>query len=519
MRAPSSLARAAVVACTLMTPSSAGACGGFFCANQAIAQAGEQIAFVYEPDGSVTTVVQVQYSGPSEEFAWILPVPERPTVALGTSAFFTQLWNATVPIYRSVRRTDGECSAGGGACFGVWGNPRCSSGMICLGSDEQGSFIQEGAGSDSEPEVRVETSNVGPFEVAVLETRDGDGLRAWLLDNGYVLPDGIAAELDHYVEREHFFIALRLRKDRSTGEIAPIVIRSSNTEPCVPIRLTSVAATDDMPVTVYVLADRRARPFDWLLLGESDLDDVRLWRTARLYPQVVSEIVDAAGGHAFVTDFSGAPPDFTIESDVTVEHIAIIWEPVDLVGLLFRSDIWIDVVPILVRHFPVPEEFRSPSDFFGCVVRDCGGAREALEAIVFAPASIAADIEAEVLAPRREAQAMVDSHAHLTRLFTTLSPDEMTRDPTFVLSDELPPIVDRTRTATLVTECSELYVASLAPQILETPSGRRLPIREGTPCSEVGGGGLCAASAGRGSGAAVVIAALFLSLFVRRRVE
>ena len=55
----------------------ANACGGFFCGpTDPIDQAGENILFaVDKAAGEVTVHVQIQYEGPAEEFAWILPAP------------------------------------------------------------------------------------------------------------------------------------------------------------------------------------------------------------------------------------------------------------------------------------------------------------------------------------------------------------------------------------------------------------------------------------------------------------
>ncbi len=59
------------------------ACGGFFySATQPVSQAAERIIFASNPDNTVTAVVQIQYSGPSEKLAWVLPAPGIPDVAV-----------------------------------------------------------------------------------------------------------------------------------------------------------------------------------------------------------------------------------------------------------------------------------------------------------------------------------------------------------------------------------------------------------------------------------------------------
>src|SRR5688572_6239528 len=92
----------------------AAACGGFFCSNisQPVAQAGEQIAFSIEEDGTVTAVIRITWSGPAESFAWIVPVPQVPEIATGSDAIFDALWNATAVTFTTnpfAFRVEGTC--------------------------------------------------------------------------------------------------------------------------------------------------------------------------------------------------------------------------------------------------------------------------------------------------------------------------------------------------------------------------------------------------------------------------
>ena len=70
---------------TAMTlPSTALACGGFFCNNNApVDQTAEEIAFVVDEDlQQVTAHVKIMYEGPAEEFSWIVPVKAEPTLSV-----------------------------------------------------------------------------------------------------------------------------------------------------------------------------------------------------------------------------------------------------------------------------------------------------------------------------------------------------------------------------------------------------------------------------------------------------
>ncbi len=481
MRVVYNFLRVALVACALFMPTRAAACGGLFCNVRPVEQTGEQIAFVYEPDGTVSTVVQIRYQGSAEDFAWVLPVPAAPEVGLGTAAFFTALGRSTRPTRRVIGGVDGVCRDW--ACD----QGPCGPGTLCFEDT-------------SDPGVEVDSqAELGPYEVAVLSADDPGALRRWLDDNGYRVSPGAADVLAEYVDTGHHFVALRLRQDVSVGEIQPIVVRSASTEPCIPLRLTSIAAVEDMEVTVYVLADRRARPWSWLLV-DLDLSDVDFWQGTVSYQEMVTRTVDAAGGQAFVTDYAGPMPGWRVAPLVTEAELAAVRSYRALLTAL--GPLAMD--PVAQRV--VQRNFRREGR---------------LDAV-----AIARELEVAVLAPRRDAQRMIDSHAWLTRMSTTVSPWEMTTDPTFSLSDELPPQQSNRLRATRVSECSAAYDRIDAPTHLRLDDGTTVPwsagrLVEESSCRQAfrlgGGGGGCSVTRGRAGGWWAALWLLALVLGVVRR--
>ncbi|MGB5266129.1 MAG: DUF2330 domain-containing protein, partial [Polyangiales bacterium] len=91
-------------------PMPAHACGGLFCSAAApVNQAAERIIFSKNADQTVTAVVQIQYEGPSEEFAWVLPVPGIPEVKVSSDLAFTRLQQASNPQYTFTTEVQGRC--------------------------------------------------------------------------------------------------------------------------------------------------------------------------------------------------------------------------------------------------------------------------------------------------------------------------------------------------------------------------------------------------------------------------
>jgi hypothetical protein len=541
------LGAAALAGALLAAPPAARACGGFFCNNQAIDQSGENILFVHNDDGTVTTVVQILYQGPSDEFAWILPVPAEPEVDVGTDALFRQLAQATAPRFQTRTVVEGECRVEPGC--GGYDDRFDTEGPRAGGAADAGA----GPPSDDGVDVRLR-ANVGPYDVAVLAAGDADALRTWLRDNDYLIPEEAGAELDHYVALDHFFVALRLQKDRGAGEIQPIVLRSSNDEPCIPIRLTRIATVPDMPVTAYFLAEQRARPLNYMLVNP-DLDQFGLYTGELRYVDVVTSTVDDAGGHAFVTDYAGDVPTLRLELE-PIDDLRSVTDPREFLRQLqsrgFTGDS--QLLGILMRHLPPPADY-DPQTFYNCLTQGwCSdpAVDEHLAAIGFSPEALVDDLQETIVQPRAEAQAMLESRSTLTRLFTTLSAEEMTEDPMFMLSEELEREHPNVHEATLRIQCGPEYFFWTAPRTLELPSGRSRVLEEGVAyhgtdeeyCEdryagdfrpgmpeerlrevarsrgvEPAGGGICSVSPGPGGfgGAALVGLALLGWLFRRRR--
>ena len=82
------------------------------------------------------------------------------------------------------------------------------------------------------------------------------------------------------------FVAIKLTGGTGVDEIHPLVFRYPGNEPCVPLKLTAVAATEDMAVRAFFLGDDRAYPTNYMHV---ELNPVRLdWQRALNYIQVVA---------------------------------------------------------------------------------------------------------------------------------------------------------------------------------------------------------------------------------------
>ena len=239
-RAPRSLWLAAgLTAAAVTAPLSAYACGCFTPPDPSvpIVQAGERILFVQD-GGVVTAHIQIQYSGKPGEFGWLLPLPTVPKdrngkdgIDLGVDEVFTQLTATTQPKYR-LSRVYEPCGlrSNGGASGGFSGAPSAAdSADAGVGNPPQSPLVTQGS--------------VGPYDYAILKADDKTAMFKWLADSRYFVPTGTEGAVGPYIRPGAFFLALKLRSGKSTGDLQPVVVRYASDLPMIPIVLTSTAIT------------------------------------------------------------------------------------------------------------------------------------------------------------------------------------------------------------------------------------------------------------------------------------
>ncbi len=444
------------------------ACGGFFCNSaQPVNQAAEGIIFADNGDGTVTAVIQIQYQGPSENFSWLLPISSVPKqdsdIGVASNLAFQRLQSATNPQYTLTTRIEGTCrqddfrgGAGGAASAG-------------------GVPVVDSSSSAGNGGVTVEASGVvGAFEWTVISldqslAEPSDVATKWLTDNGYDVPSGSANLLGPYLKDGLYLLALRLTKGSDSGSIRPIVLTYTGTKPSIPIKLTAVAANDDMGVMTWVLGESRAVPQNYLSL---ELNEARInwFRPGATYNAVVTEAANDAGGQGFVTEFAG-------QSSTLAERI---WTASD-------AQLWTSFKTRSYSSFQ--ELFQQAQSFYGSwdgfwdatravVTLPAGVSFEDfklcpscyLAQIQLSPAKYVAALEESVIVPVQRVQELVDAHPMLTRLYSTLSAEEMTLDPEFTFNAELAE-VSNVHTATRVIECEPSLSQFQAPWRIELPQG------------------------------------------------
>jgi len=446
------------------------ACGGLFCSARTlpINQAAERIIFADNGNGTVTAVIQILYQGPAQNFSWLLPISTVPqagqTIAVASNLAFQRLQQATNPQYNLTTRVEGTCSDmvfGRGASTGVGGStavPGASTG----GSDNSGGVKVEASGTVGAfiwTAISLDPSLADPADAAV----------NWLQSNGYLVSPGAPGLIGPYLKDGLYLLALKLTKGADTGSIRPLVLTYDASRPMIPIKLTAVAANDDMGVMTWLLSTSRGVPQNYRGL---ELNEARInwFNPSSNYNDVVSAAADEAGGQGFVTEFAGKST--TLDQVVWSSGDEASWQFFQ--GMVFPSfeqifyssygswgtwDGFWDAVSATVT-LPADVSF---ADFKLCPT--CYASR-----LSFSPSEFIAALQSDVIQPVKDVQKLIDAHPYVTRLYSTLSAAEMTVDPLFAFNPELADI-SNVHSAVRVIECRPDVSQFEAPWRIELPQG------------------------------------------------
>lgn len=260
----------------------ASACGGFFCTNTPIDQSAERIIFTINNDNTISAIVGINYEGAADDFSWVVPVPSPPELDVAPVNALNVLQNTTNPRFNPPPNY----------CGGViWDNGGRGGGG--------GDYLQQG--------------NVGPYDYAIIASDNPSEMIEWLRDNGYRVTEDMEPIIAEYVIEGMYFLAMKLSNDAEVGDIQPVKMTYISDKPTIPLRLTAVAALDDMPVLVWIFADQPYSPDNF---AHPDVDFASFRASSQLRSSFASS--DAIGdyfaernriqeeydGKAFITEYA-----------------------------------------------------------------------------------------------------------------------------------------------------------------------------------------------------------------------
>ena len=294
---------AAVAVAIVATSTSAMACGGFFCLNDPVDQTGERIVFTVNDDGTITTLIEILYQGAAEDFSWILPIPEA------IAADDLQVPEDGQDVFDELHgQTDVQIIAPP--------LPDCARDDLAVMATGE-AVMEDDSGVDV-----FASGEVGPFGFDVVGSEDPNALIDWLRDSNYQVTEPMVPLIDHYVDQQMAFVAMRLLDGETADSITPIEITYGGTEPMIPLVLTAVAAQPNMPVWVWIFGDERAISSNYADLQVATEELTFNSFGGNDYTFLVQQRANALDGQAFITEFAGASSTFDWEHPWLVEQAA-----------------------------------------------------------------------------------------------------------------------------------------------------------------------------------------------------
>ncbi len=206
--------------------------GGFFTQLYRDIYEPNQLAMIVFDDMVEKIIFQVDYEGDAEDFAWVVPVPGYPKLFPVEDEIFYELHELTKPAP-------------------PWGFG-CGWGAIPLAPGDEGVHVWE-------------ENQVGIYYTTTLSATDPNSLVGWLNDNGYAFPIGGQEILDYYVQKQWFFVAMKIQHEETinssenyTGAIQPIGIMFFSDEMIYPLKISTLSAPSwGTEVLIYAFSDER----------------------------------------------------------------------------------------------------------------------------------------------------------------------------------------------------------------------------------------------------------------------
>lgn len=427
----------------LLASPRAEACGGLFCDNlpdpMPVDQNSEDILFVTNGE-SIEVHVRIAYTGEAERFAWVVPIQAIPEVAVGSDALFNAMGAATQPQWGV--QTVYECESDI--------PPPPPDDDWDTGGESGDPSTGDGDG-DGGPSVVFEET-VGAFEVIVLQGGTAQEVVDFLNANDYQQDPEAVPIMQEYLDEDFLFAAVKLTAAAEVEEIHPLAFTFPGDEPCVPLRLTRIAAQDDMQIRTYFLGDERWAPSNYAHVVLNPL--AMVWEGGGYNNRVVTQLgqaIDDAGGRAFATEYSG-----TSDAVNTNAVYRVAWDSLSFnngpasaleelvnVGLIEHPLI----ISLLMQYIPPPDGIPA-TEFWNWIF----DYQDLIDYDAWDPDAFLADLEERIIGPGRHAADMLAAWPTLTRMRAIMSPGEMLEDPVFHQNPDLPEVA-RGRSTTELLMC------------------------------------------------------------------
>ncbi|MEY3014238.1 MAG: hypothetical protein RIT45_2973 [Pseudomonadota bacterium] len=481
------------------------ACGGCFAPTLppgpgqplggAVVQNAERVVFVQDAKTGLSRVwVEVRYTGAAEEFGWVLPLPEVPTVTVGTSWALDRLDDVLAARFQVLQGGNENCRDPQLGC--VPQEP--DAGWVDTGASD--AFTGGGPNGGGNPSLPggvfvLAQGQAGPYDYVVVGGFESEKLIAWLQDNGYKIPTTAGPIVQSHADKGDVFLAIKLQSGKGIELIRPVVLTMQNAEPCVPLRLTSIAAAAEMSVIVTAAGPGRALAKN-MLHFELNPALINWLGGVNNVEQMLSAAADEAAGRGFFTDAAMPSSTLTkqlppvpqlewVEGKTNLYQLAVAYAAIRIGNNgSWLATAWAhrDFEATFGALLGLPEHFEA--NFPGALQPSQAAAQLAIcgaiwsgipmsnpsdkcpignfskfwdkadaQKVAVDPIALKSGLEAMLIDSYAELRLAIATTSRTTRLSTRIGPEEMDRDPVFAFNPDLPDVAPL-RTATRNPVCS-----------------------------------------------------------------
>ena len=242
-----------IVVIAFITPVALAFCGFYVSkADGTLKNKTSQVIMVRDGNRNVITMYN-DFQGDFKDFAMVVPVPvvlQKKDIKVVEQQIFSTLNEYSKP--RLVEYYDqNPCQ------LSVMENVKVQS---ALAGAAPGVVIR-GNKSFKEERVKIEAKYlVGEYDILILSAKESSGLRDWLNENGYKIPDGADEVLEPYIKSNLKFFVVKVNekeKKKLPGNfLRPIQISFNSPKFMLPIRLGMANADGDQDLLIYAFTKK-----------------------------------------------------------------------------------------------------------------------------------------------------------------------------------------------------------------------------------------------------------------------
>ena len=344
-------------------------------------------------EDSTTVHLKTHFDGASQDFVWLVPVPSTSEVEPSHNYIFEQLDGETLPRYALLS----ELPAFSSVPSRPWSDEAIKEqfGFVpdlpeLIFENERNEACFKLAYESYFPHVSVSDCFGCPTVVlanmkerethaaTIIKAQSPSEIAAWVADRGYESSRLNAAILQSYLEEDHAILAVEVTLPAHVtstffpvSQLQPIAVTYAGDTITAPLQLAASAGSISGKLTVWVAAEHRAIPENYLhvhlnqaRLSWMDVYGLFAETLPSNYDGILSEAITEAGHHAFSTEYAAERAARTdlVESSIDLEslrnpeNLGAFMKGLRSKGMLHRKvPLDLKLLQLLRHHIPIPD--------------------------------------------------------------------------------------------------------------------------------------------------------------------